>query len=1598
MRTNLLILRRALSATLLILLLSVVGVTKVYAYDFSAVCETGQTLYYNITDATNYYVEVTSPGNGSWSGYTAPTGDLVVPSIVANGGVDYQVVAIGASAFSSCSNLLTVELPNSVKTLGYRAFYFCSKITAITLPDALETIGEQAFSSCSKLTSIDIPNTVTAIGESAFSACSLLESIVIPNSMTTIEIALFYNCTKLATVELPNTITSIGASAFSYCNFASIELPNSLTTIGDNAFNRCEKLTSIVIPNSVTSIGASAFSGCYAMTSAVLSNSLTILNNQLFMSCNKLVNIVIPNTITALGNQVFQGCTLLTAIEIPTSVTILGSSVFSGSGLTSITIPNSITAIPDYAFNNCNKLTSVTIPNTVTTIGVSAFDGCVKLAAIEIPASVTTLGNSVFSGSGLTSITIPDSIAAIPYNAFYNCDKLTSVTIPNVVKTIGNYAFYGCDLLTAVDFLNSVESIGNYAFQTCTKLTSVVIPNTVISIGNSAFSSCERLNSVEFGNSLETIGSSAFSSCVKLTSITIPNSVLTIGSQAFYGCERLTSVNLGNSIETIGSGAFLYCDHLTSITIPNSVITIGGSAFKGCERLTSVVIGNLVETIGNYAFEDCAYLTEIVIPNLVESIGNYAFHGCIRLASVTLGNSVETIREGAFRNCPSITSILLPNVLTTIGQYAFSGCTHLTSIAIPASVQSIGVPLFDNCNDLGQITVDAGNFYYDSRDNCNAIIKTKANDPDYHELIAGCKNTVIPNTVNIIGQYAFYECPNLTSIVVPNSVTDVNTRSFSNCDALTSVVIGNSVTSIGSQAFYDCDQLSTVVIGESVETIGTYAFYDCTALASITSKAEVPPTISSNTFYNVYKNIPVYVPVGTVSDYQSATNWSAFTNIQEIPSYNVVATANPTEGGEVSGGGSFEGGEVCTLTATANEGYTFINWMKDDVEVSTDATYSFAVTEAAEYVANFTLKSYEITVEANPAAGGMVGGGGTYNHGATCTLTATPSANYNFVNWTKDNVVVSMEDTYQFTVTSGGNYVANFSEEMQYTIAVSANPVEGGVVSGGGTFIEGETATLTATANQGYTFINWTEGGVVQSINSTYTFTVSNNRSLVANFDNHTNHWTPESASFDENMALTGVIQIDGVEQYTDQLEIGAFCGDECRGSAFAIEMPLNNRYLVHLTIFGEDGNMFTFKLYDHSLAQELELLSPDSVEFDLDGYGNPTAPYVLNFTSSIIQLTNLVNGWNWYSTYIEQSGIDGLTMLEESLGDAGVRIQGRNQYTEQFEYQGEKYWYGTLTSITNEQMYKVRTNVACEAAITGLPANPVNHPITINSGWNWIGLPTGQSVSVASALGGFTPEADDVLKGRNGSTTYIANYGWYGTLNTLEPGKGYMYKSNSSTAKTLTYQTGRGEATVANITDENNIYTSESSEYADNMLITAVVNMNGTELRSEDYELVAFVGGECRGSVKLMYVEPLDRYVAFLLVFGDEAENISFALTDGAETIWSGESMVYSSDALIGTASSPATIHFGVLSTDDNMMTSAGVYPNPVSRDAEISISIPQNETIKEVVVTDIVGNVIRRDVPTGATVKGMPNTGVYMLQVICESGNIYKNKVVVK
>ena len=240
----------------------------------------------------------------------------------------------------------------------------------------------------------------------------------------------------------------------------------------------------------------------------------------------------------------------------------------------------------------------------------------------------------------------------------------------------------------------------------------------------------------------------------------------------------------------------------------------------------------------------------------------------------------------------------------------------------------------------------------------------------------------------------------------------------------------------------------------------------------------------------------IFVTNGMVGDPLNPEVFS-FTS---VASYLITATANPTEGGIVTGGGYYEENAECTLTATANEGYTFVNWTKDGEVITTETTYTFTVTEAAAYVANFQINSYEITATANPDNAGTIAGAGTYDHFETCTLTATASEGYHFVNWTKDGEVVSTEANYSFTVTGPAAYVANF-ELNSYEITVSANPEEGGTVAGGGTFNHFETCTLTATANEGYHFVNWTKGGEVVSTEATYTFTVTEAAAYVANFE-----------------------------------------------------------------------------------------------------------------------------------------------------------------------------------------------------------------------------------------------------------------------------------------------------------------------------------------------------------------------------------------------------------------------------------------------------------------------------------------------------------------
>ena len=236
--------------------------------------------------------------------------------------------------------------------------------------------------------------------------------------------------------------------------------------------------------------------------------------------------------------------------------------------------------------------------------------------------------------------------------------------------------------------------------------------------------------------------------------------------------------------------------------------------------------------------------------------------------------SVTLIGNSAFSYCYDLKSIEIPNSVTAIGDDAFCDCDGLTSIEIPNSVTEIGGAVFYNCSGLTSIVVEEGISYYDSRENCNAIIETSSNT-----LIAGCQNTVIPTSVTSIGYGAFLDCPNLTSIDIPTSVTSIGESAFASCSNLTSIEIPNSVTEIGEWAFFVCSGLTSIEIPNSVTYIGEYAFCHCSGLTSITMQRATPPTVGDELFAECSRLTTIYVPVGASEAYNVAP-WNEY-NIVE---------------------------------------------------------------------------------------------------------------------------------------------------------------------------------------------------------------------------------------------------------------------------------------------------------------------------------------------------------------------------------------------------------------------------------------------------------------------------------------------------------------------------------------------------------------------------------------------------------------------------------------------------------------------------------------------------------------------------------------------
>ena len=430
-----------------LIVLSFYGFGRDY-YDFSAVCETGQTLYYKIIYGTDHEVRLTYPGslNDPYQGFEEPQGEIILPETVVYEGQTYAVTEIDRNTFRGCANLTgTLIIPNTVKTIGSLAFWYCTGFTQLVLPDAMESIGHDAFSDCSGLTDVTFPSALQVIESHAFSDCSGLVSLTLPSSLQTIENRAFWNCTGLTgTLYIPASVDSIGPCVFSYCNDldAIIVDPdnpkyysenNALITKNDKTILTACKNT--VIPDDIRGIGSYAFASMSTLTEVPeLPLTLRIIDDHAFYACPFIGNLVLPDSLEFIGESAFSFCHGLNG---------------------SLSIPDAVTQIGDYAFLECEGFDgTLTLGKSLTSIGNMAFTWCTGFTgSLIIPNSVRTMGYSAFSHcSGFNgSLTIPEQLTVLREGSFYDCSGFSdTLTIGSFLQSIEALALYNVSNLSAI--------------------------------------------------------------------------------------------------------------------------------------------------------------------------------------------------------------------------------------------------------------------------------------------------------------------------------------------------------------------------------------------------------------------------------------------------------------------------------------------------------------------------------------------------------------------------------------------------------------------------------------------------------------------------------------------------------------------------------------------------------------------------------------------------------------------------------------------------------------------------------------------------------------------------------------------------------------------------------------------------------------------------------------------------------------------------------------------------------------------------------------------------------------------------------------------
>lgn len=725
-----------------------------------------------------------------WQEYVPTANDIQV--------VDGKVTIIASDfkAQSWFSDVREIKLPNKwnngsedvdVTSIGYEAFSSCSQLTNITIPDSVTSIGYDAFYGCSGLTSVYITDITKW--------CNILFSNVNSNPLSYAH-NLYLNGDKITDLVIPDNVTSIGEYMFVCCSgLTSVTIPSSVTSIGYDAFSGCSELTSVIIPNSVSNIGQHAFDFCSSIEKAFFTgrtlNQVQAIGyypwglNEDVIYAEKWPDtgeywngLIIARRAIDGGpyKETVDGIEWIYYVkDDKSSVYTIDQSIIGTVYVPQMLGGNPVTSIYTSAFNGCS-ISEVVMHNGITEIQSNAFSNCQNIQHLNIPSSVTSIASNICNGcSNLTSISIPDNgVYKSTDNMLFTADGKTLIHGIN-----GN-----------VQVPNGTLSIGQYAFAQLPNLSTVSLPSNFNTIGDSAFSDCTNLVNIT-GNAKE-ICSAAFNN-TGLSSAFLPNGILSVHSNTFSNCSKLVSAFICPNINYFDSSNLFYnCQNLTDVTISaadGDAYAINTAMFYNCSALSYIDLQGEITAINSHAFSDCSSLTSIVLPSAISKIDSDFF----QMSGSNNQYPWLVLREKLAEEISVMQNY--PWNLDKTHIWPGEKCTFAT-----ANGSSKQQPFFIS----GQLDADDLSGVHDIRklevgSNVTSIGVSALSGQSYLEYVN------LPDSISSIGASAFAQCDgSLTSINIPSSVTSIGDYAFANGILKTIMFFGDAPT-VGTEIFNGID-------------------------------------------------------------------------------------------------------------------------------------------------------------------------------------------------------------------------------------------------------------------------------------------------------------------------------------------------------------------------------------------------------------------------------------------------------------------------------------------------------------------------------------------------------------------------------------------------------------------------------------------------------------------------------------------------------------------------------------------------------------------------------------------------------------------------